>query len=154
MTLLLVCSCGPARVITSTAQESERIQVRESVTFVPCLVTVRIPEIQETRRTRDTSSHLENKYAASDAIVHPDGTLEHSLRTKPQETPQIVNVPRIQRDSVIERSATSETQTETIREVERPLSRWQRFRLAAFWPLLAFAIIALARFIRQLLHYP
>ena len=144
---LLVCACGPARLITNDT--SQRIQVKETTTFVPYLVKLEIPEVKELNRTRDTSSHLENKYAASDAIIHKDGTLEHSLRLKPQEVPQMVEVPVVQRDSIIEKEVIREI--ETVKEVAKPLNWWQRLRLNLFWPLLAVAVIAIATWIRKLL---
>lgn len=147
-TSLLVCSCGPARIITNEA--SQRIQVKETVTYVPYMVKLEIPEVRDVNRTRDTSSHLENKYAASDAIIHKDGTLEHSLRSKPQEAPQIVYVPATQRDSIVEKEVIREV--ETVKEVEKPLSWWQRFRLNLFWPLLAVVVLAVAIRISKLVR--
>lgn len=141
---VVLVSCGPVRQLTAT--DTRKVEVRETTRLVPYLVQVSIPEIQETRRTRDTSSHLENKYAVSDAIVHPDGTLEHSLRTKPQDVPQIVDVPQIQRDSIIEH--------ETIIEKEKPLTRDQRIKLALFWPIAIVAgLLALLTALRRIFHF-
>ena len=79
--------------------------------------------------TLDTISHLENKYAKSDAVVSK-GLLSHSLESNPQiiKIPVEVHVT----DTLIKEA---EIRTE-IKEIEKPLSWWQKFRIEAFWWLL------------------
>lgn len=90
------------------------------------------------------TSHLETKYAASDAFIRPDGKLYHDLRNKPQEKSEIVPV---------EITDTTATSTIVRQEQERievpvpmPLTWWQRFwnmsgKIA--WGLLAGVIIGI-----------
>lgn len=100
--------------------------------------TVEIPYYIEKNVTRDTTSHLENPYAKSDASVK-DGFLWHSLESVPQaiEVPVVVHVT----DTLYKESA---VYTETVK-VEKPLSRWQKFRLRSFWWLILLAIIGFRR---------
>ena len=94
--------------------------------------------------TLDTISHLENKYAKSDAVVSK-GLLSHSLESKPQiiKIPVEVHVT----DTLIKEA---EIRTE-IKEVEKPLSWWQKFRIEAFWWLLLGVIALLVWTFRKLI---
>ncbi len=129
--LLVLClaSCSP-RVITKTETV---IEYRDRI--VTDTAVVEIPVEVEKIVTRDTTSHLENTYAKSDAMVS-EGFLHHSLESKPQyiKVPVEVHVT----DTLYKEA---EILTETV-EVEKPLSWWQKFRMDAFWWLLG-AVIAL-----------
>lgn len=124
---LTLASCGCSKRLPTKTDSS--VRVVEHTTLVPYVATLTIPEIKETTRTKASSSHLENEFASSDAVIHPDGTLEHTLATKSQQRPVDIDVPYTVRDSI-----RVETIQETI-EVPVPakLTLWQRFRLAAFW---------------------
>lgn len=135
--VLMLTACCAYRHIGTNTTTSQKIEVKESVKIVPYLVTLEIPEIKETVRTRDTSSHLENKYAYSDAIVHSDGTLEHSLATKPQDAPQIIDVPVTRKDSIVY----VDTIVEKTIEVPREMNRWQRFQIGGFWVLAGLLVL-------------
>ena len=123
--LLLLVSCATPRVVTR-----ENVRVIEHTEYIPIEIELPpVPEIKEHIFTRDTSSHLENDYAVSDAIIHRDGTLEHSLSTKPQKRTETVKVPMIQRDSIV-------YQTEVVEKlVEKKLNWWQKFRQDGFFVL-------------------
>lgn len=118
-------SCATPRVITQ-----ENVRVIEHTEYVPIEIELPpVPEIKEHIFTRDTSSHLENEYAFSEAIIHRDGTLEHSLSTKAQKRTETVKVPMIQRDSIV-------YQTEVVEKlVEKKLNWWQKFRQEGFFVL-------------------
>ena len=95
--------------------------------------TFEITKEVETIVTRDTTSHLENDYAQSDAVVS-GGFLHHSLESKPQiiKVPFVVHVTdTLWRESEIK---------ETIKEVEKPLSWWGKLRMNGFWVLLVVVI--------------
>jgi hypothetical protein len=129
--LLVLClaSCSP-RVITETETV---IEYRDRI--VTDTAVVEIPVEVEKIVTRDTTSHLENTYARSDAMVS-EGFLHHSL----ESIPQYIKVPvEVHVTDTLYKEA--EIRTETI-EVEKPLSWWQKFRMDAFWWLLG-AVIAL-----------
>lgn len=142
---LCMVSCSPSRVLVQSRQTDsvridEKIRIRTQIKYVP--VIVHIPD-QQTSVIADTS-HLETKYAASDAFIRPDGKLYHDLRNKPQEKSEIVPV---------EITDTTATSTIVRQEQERievpvpmPLTWWQRFwnmsgKIA--WGLLAGVIIGI-----------
>lgn len=129
--LLVLClaSCSP-RVITETETV---IEYRDRI--VTDTAVVEIPVEVEKIVTRDTTSHLENTYAKSDAMVS-EGFLHHSL----ESIPQYIRVPvEVHVTDTLYKEA--EIRTETV-EVEKPLSWWQKFRMDAFWWFLG-AVIAL-----------
>ena len=141
--LLLCCvsSCGLTHHTPTTVIEyRDTTIIRERL--VRDTVKVSVPEIIERNVTTDTTSHLENDWAKSDATVR-GGFLWHSLETKPRsiDVPVTVTV----RDTIkIEKEA--QTKTETV-EVEKPLSWWQRLKIGAFWWLLgAVALLLLWTF--------
>lgn len=85
---------------------------------------VELPVIVERVATLDTTSVLENKYAKSEASVSW-WSITHSLATKPVREPVPVESREIVRDSVVYRDR-------IVREdiyIDKPPTRWQRFRL-------------------------
>lgn len=128
--LSVAIACSP-KVVEKIVTE---IEYRDRV--VHDTATVSIPVEVEKIVTRDTVSHLENKYAKSDACVY-DGFLSHSLESKPQiiKVPIEVHVT----DTVYKESSVT---TEFV-EVEKKLSWWQSMKIGAFWWLLI-ATIALS----------
>jgi len=125
-----LCSCCPKHYPQVVYRDSVRVEIRERI--VHDTVKFEVPLIKEKNVTRDTSSHLENDWAKSDASVS-DGLLYHSLETKPKTVYVPVEVP-VHDTLYIEKEGKGTTIT---KEVERPLTRWQRFRLKGFWWLLA-----------------
>lgn len=138
---LCVVSCGGARQVSSSSTSVSKIEVRDYYEFVPFIVQVDIPEIKETIRTRDTSSHLENKFSYSDAIVHSDGTLEHTLGNFPQTIERPVDIPVHKRDSIVYEYRDSVVYLPG-EVVEKKLNWWQRVRLDGFYILLLLLAIA------------
>lgn len=117
--VLLIVGCSP-RIVEKTVTET-KVEYRDRV--VHDTTTFTVEKEVEKIVTRDTSSHLENRWAKSDASVS-DGLLTHSLESKPQvvEVPYEVTVT----DTLY---ITKESQTIT-KEVPRKLNRWQRFSMA------------------------
>ena len=98
--------------------------------------------------TRDTASHLENRFGISDAIVS-NGLLFHSLETKPQT----IKVPV---DIEVSDTTKTKTTTETIYKdkiVEKELTWWQKARINAFWWLLGIGLVGWRREIIALVKY-
>lgn len=126
--LMLSCSCSvqkPQVII----RDSVRVEYRDRI--VRDTAKVEIPVEVEKIVTRDTSSHLENRLAVSDAVVS-GGFLFHSLETRGG----VIKVPvevHVTDTLVVEKEA---QEKEVIKEVEKPLTWWQRFRIGAFWWLL------------------
>lgn len=128
--LALCVSCGPAR--RASLSDSTRVEVREVTRYVKDTMYVELPVITERIVTRDTTSHLENDYAVSEASIS-GGYLSHSLATKPARTPVETEAREVVRDSIVFRDRLVEVPV----EVEKPLSRWQRTLLALGRTMLA-----------------
>lgn len=135
----LVCAgCSP-KIVEHTVTKTE---YRDR--YVHDTTTVEIPFEVERVVTRDTSSHIENTYAKSDAVVS-GGFLSHSLESKPQ----IIKIPVEVRvtDTVYTESIVSSS----IEYVEKDLTGWQKFKLNAFgWMAGLLGISGLALFRKPL----
>lgn len=113
--------------------DSTYTETHTRIDYVKDTLWYTIPEHKAESTARD-SSHLENDFAVSDARIMPDGTLHHTLETKPQEKPIEFDKPVESKDSVVYKYKTR-TDIMTV-EVEKRLTWWQKFRLEAFWWLL------------------
>lgn len=135
---IMLTACSPKIV--------EKIVEKEVVTLrvVHDTARVEIPHIIEKNVTLDTMSHLENKYAKSDAMVSA-GLLSHSLESIPQviEVPVEVAVHDTLKITTVEKGE--------IVEVEKPLSLWQRLKIGAFWWLLGGFLLCLLWIFRKTL---
>ena len=80
-----------------------------------------VPLIKEVNVTRDTSSHLENEYAMSDASIS-NGTLRHSLETRPHKIAAPVTI-------TVHDTLTVEKKAETIIKEVNTLTKWQGFQI-------------------------
>lgn len=136
---LLLTACGTPKKLTTTQQDSTRIEIRETVIYVPDTVFVEIPAQTAERTTQDSTSHLENDYALSDARINPDGSLYHDLKTKPQEKLVPIEKPVERKDSIIYR--TQYIGREVTVEVERELSWWEKTQIYGFWGLVVILLI-------------
>ena len=98
--LLGSCSSHKNMVTEHKENDSVMVEVHTNTIIVPDTVYVEIPPQIAERTTADSTSHLENDYATSDARINPDGTLFHQLATKPQKKPVEVDKKIEQRDSM------------------------------------------------------
>lgn len=135
MAAVLMPSCRASKSVTTHETRHRDIEVRYEKSYVTDTVFVEIPAQTSERTTRDSSSHLENDYAVSDARINGDGTLYHDLRTKPQRKPVPVRVPVVRKDSIVY----VDKQVEVPVMVEKDLTAWQQFRLKWFGALAALA---------------
>ena len=78
--LLGLSACGTVRPVSSA--DSTKVEVRYEKVVEHDTAFVQLPVVVEKVAVLDTVSHLENKYAASSAVVS-GGVLRHSLETKP-----------------------------------------------------------------------
>ena len=140
---LAAAACSPKHYQpTIVYRDSVRVEVHERLFHDT--VSFEVPVIVEKNVTRDTSSHLENEWATSDAELK-DGFLWHSLETKGQTV--YIPVTTIVRDTVVvEKEA---TETIVTKEVEKPLTPWQNYRLRAFWWLILGIVALLAYTFRR-----
>lgn len=138
---VMLSACCPCRHLMTSTKDSVRVEIRERTEFIHDTVYRDFPLIMQSVSVRDTMSHLENRYATSDAVVHADGTLTHSLSTKPQKEPIPVETPIRYRDSIIYRDKA----VTDIVQVPRELTWWQKTKMRGFWILLAVCAIAFRR---------
>ena len=132
--------CKHVPVVENDKTDSVRVEIREH--YIHDSVEVKVPEYIERVITRDTTSHLENGIVVSDATVS-NGFLSHSLRIKPQTIKVPVDVAVT--DTTTYHGHTEVT-TQTVTEyVEKELNWWQKFRLNAFWWLVAAGLIGWRR---------
>lgn len=123
--LSLVVSCAAPKVVLEQ-KDSTVINIKDSIRFRDSLVFVPVPEGTDKAKMPDTdTSFLQTSVAESEAFVK-DGVLHHSLRNRSEAVIPI-------RITIPERIRTEEKgltrylkQVERI-EVEKELSRWQRF---------------------------
>lgn len=107
---LTATACCPKLYPTTITQTKDSVRVEYRERLVRDTAYIEVPREAERIITRDTSSHLENTYATSDASIQ-DGLLHHSLETKPQKLAAPVDVPV--RDTIYVQTS-SDVQKETI----------------------------------------
>lgn len=135
----MLASCGTQRKALDTeTRDSTRVVVRTELIETIDTVYVELPRQSETVVTKDTSSHLENDVAVSDASVDELGFLHHSLKTKPRSIPVPSKNTKERRDSIVYRD--KYVYIEKPVYVEAKLNAWQRFRLRGFWILVAIIV--------------
>lgn len=140
LTLILaaVVSCCPTRHLTTSTQDSVRVETVVRYERVLDTVFIEIP-VEIVRQTvRDTTSHLETSYAVSDARITTDGALFHSLENKPQKKPVPTEKEVIYRDSLVYRDKIIEKAVPVVRE----LTWWQQTQMKGFWIVLAILVVA------------
>ncbi len=141
---LLLTACRTSRPIETQAyqRDSVRVEYRERTVFVPDTVFFEIPAQSSERTTADSSSHLENDYATSDARINIDGTLYHTLKSKPQAKPVPTQKPIEYRDNIIYRDRVNDNKRVITKYVPYKLSWWEQTQIYGFWIFIAFLGIA------------
>lgn len=141
----LTACCQP-KLLGDYKQDSVRVEVVENVVYVHDTLYHEVPLIKEVQSVRDTISHLSNTYAESWASVRSDGTLSHTLLTRPQRIPIPFKKTEKHRDSIVYRTI----EERVVVEVERNLSWWEQTQIKGFWALLAFiAVIYTIRWVKR-----
>ena len=120
--LALASACSTVRQLPTT--DSTKVEVRTETVIEKDTVYVELPRVVERVAVQDTTSHLENEFALSDARIS-GGVLKHSLETKPVKMPAVVDKQIVYRDSIVCRDR---VQTQTV-EVEKKLTGWQQAKL-------------------------
>lgn len=131
-----VCKHKPTHSETHI-KDSTVVHIKDSLVVRDSVVYVQVP-VEQSQNILPTflPSHLETSVAESDAFVDSLG-LHHTLKNKEAELQ--VHVPvteHYHENTSLNSSESSTVQTATV-EVEKELSWWQKFRLKAFWILLA-----------------
>lgn len=140
----LAVSCGTQRKAMDTeTRDSTRVVVRTERIETINTVYVDLPRQSETVAVRDSSSHLENDVAVSDASVDSLGFLHHSLKTKPRRLPVPSKTTKERRDSIVYRD--KYVYLEKPVYVEAELNSWQKYRLKSWWWLVGLLVLVLAK---------
>ncbi|HCZ20679.1 MAG TPA: hypothetical protein DHU85_04050 [Porphyromonadaceae bacterium] len=123
--MLLFSSCRTGKVVVVEAKDSVRVEERVREIKVTDTLFVEVPMQKESTTVRDSMSHLENDYAISDARINPDGSLYHSLETKPRTDTLTQELSVQAKDSIIYR----EKVIPKIYPVEKELNWFVRMRI-------------------------
>ena len=137
----LLASCGSSRHVATIIEtrDSTKVEVRTELVERIDTVYVELPRQSEMVAVKDSSSHLENDVAESDASVDEFGFLHHSLKTKPRgRLPVPSKNTKERRDSIVYRD--KYVYIEKPVYVEAKLNAWQKFRLRGFWILVAIVV--------------
>lgn len=139
----MAVSCGPAKMMTEQ-RDSVIIHVRDSAILRDSVILVPIPEGSDKAKLPDTdTSYLSTGVAESTAYVKA-GQLHHSLRNRSEAViPVEVKIP--ERIRTEEKGLTRYLKTVERVEVEKELSRWQRFIQSLGYAALAAGAAWLAR---------
>ena len=125
--LFLSCRTG-RQVVVVEARDSVRVEERVREIKVTDTLFVEVPAQSAERTTADSTSHLENDYAISDARIMVNGSLYHSLETKPRTDTLTQELSVQAKDSIIYR----EKVIPQIVTVEKGLSDWQKIQIRGF----------------------
>ena len=149
MVIFTLISCRSSKSLITQTQEykrdSVRVEYRERTVFVPDTVFVEIPVQKAERTTKDSISHLENDYAVTDARINSDGTLTHTLNSKPQVKPVPIKRPIEYRDSIVYKDKAISKNNTITKYVAHKLSWWEQTQIYGFWA----AIIVVAIIYRK-----
>lgn len=116
--------------------DSVRVETRYVKYTEKDTVYLEIPAQTAERTTEDSTSHLENDYAVSDARINADGTLYHDLRTKPQKKPVPTEKQVERKDSIVYRNKEVEVPV----YIEKDLGWWEKVCIRWF----PYSIVAVA----------
>ena len=143
--LCLLTSCKTSKGLEREQEQnrdSPRVEVRYEKVIIRDTAYIEIPAQTAERTTQDSTSHLENDFATSDARINADGTLYHDLRTKPQKKPVEVEKEVERKDSIIYRDRDHYYENTVEKEVEvNRLTWWQKTQIYGLWALLLLYII-------------
>lgn len=146
--LSLVVSCAAPKVVLEQ-KDSTVINIKDSIRFRDSLVLVPVPEGADKAKLPDTdTSFLKTSVAESEAFVK-DGVLYHSLRNRSEAViPIRITIP--ERIRTEERGLTRYLKQVERIEVEKELSRWQRFLQGLGWTTLIAVVLWIINKVRQL----
>lgn len=127
--LAIVAGCGPAKKVMETQKDSVAVVIRDSTIFRDSIIYVKVEAEKDSVVLPDTdTSRLSTRYAESEAYVS-NGQLHHSLRNKSEALIPIETKIPITIHFESKASIRGKRTVEVV-EVEKQLSRWQRFIMA------------------------
>ena len=145
---LMVASCGPAKVVQDYQKDSVVTVIKDTTIYRDSIIYVKIEAEKNRAVLPDTdTSRLSTRFAESEAYVS-NGQLHHSLRNKSEALIPIET--KIPITIHFESKATlRDKRTVEVVEVEKQLSRWQKFIQALGYGVLIAVILWIAKkFIR------
>lgn len=124
--LLLFSSCRTGRQVV-VVEGKDSIRIEERLRYVPVVDTffMEVPAQSAERQTADSTSHLENDYAVSEARIMADGTLFHSLETKPRTDTLTQELSVQAKDSIVYREKVVPQPV----PIEKPMGWFTQMRL-------------------------
>lgn len=145
--IFAVMSCSAPKVMLEQ-RDSTVIHIKDSIRFRDSLILVPIPEGADKAKLADTdTSFLRTSVAESEAFVK-DGLLHHSLRNRSEAViPIRITIP--ERIRTEERGLTRYLKQVERIEVEKELSRWQRFLQGIGWTALIAVALWIINKVRQ-----
>ena len=124
--LFLFSSCRPGQqLVVVEARDSVRVEERVREVKVTDTLFIEVPRLAAERTTADSSSHLENEYALSDARILADGSLFHTLETKPRTDTLTRELSVQAKDSIIYREKVVPQPV----PIEKPMGWFTQMRL-------------------------
>ena len=144
----MVASCGPAKVVQDYQKDSVVTVIKDTTIYRDSIIYVKIEAEKDSAVLPDTdTSRLSTRFAESEAYVS-NGQLHHSLRNKSEALIPIET--KIPITIHFESKATlRDKRIVEVVEVEKQLSRWQKFIQALGYGVLIAVILWIAKkFIR------
>lgn len=140
---------SPPVIVNNT--DSVRIEYIETLRIDTVTVEIPIPAESAKQAVSDSTSHLETSIAESDAWINPDGTLGHSIKNKEKSLKTNALVPV--KDTQINNAAVSVKEIPVPYPepvyIERDFTKWESFRLSAFWYLVTVALVSCVWILRK-----
>lgn len=98
---LIGCKTSKQTAPPTFVKDSTNIKVIYRTEWKTDTVFFNVPAQKAERTVKDSTSFLENDFASSLARINPDGSLFHTLNTKPQEKPIPTKTPINYKDSIV-----------------------------------------------------
>lgn len=145
--LSLVVSCATPKVVLDK-RDSTVINIKDSIRIRDSIILVPVPQGEDKAKLPDTdTSFLQTSVAESEAFVK-DGKLHHSLRNRSEAIiPIRITIPY--RIHIEEKGLTRYLKQVERIEVEKELSRWQRFLQGLGWTALIVIVLWIINKVRK-----
>lgn len=147
--IFVVASCAAPKVVIQQ-RDSTVIHIKDSLILRDSIIFVPIPMGEDKAKLPDTdTSYLETTVAKSTAFIDKKGKICHTLTNKSDAIiPIKVTIPmRLHSE---EKALTRYLKQVERVEVEKELSRWQRFLQGLGWTALIAVVIWIINKVRQL----
>ena len=148
LALLAFASCGPTKPLTESQKDSTMTHIRDSVIIRDTVILTQPPDESHQAKLPDTDTSILRTSLAESVAYVSRGELYHSLRNR-SEALAPIKVPYIQK--VHSEKTDHQKIDRIIVQVEKDLTKWQRFLMSIGWAVIAIAVIWATIKIRKLL---